>query len=37
VVATVCSRYRLVPDRPVRTKFTNAAYPHDLMMKVVPR
>jgi cytochrome P450 len=37
VVATVCSRYRLVPDRPVRTKFTNAAYPNDLMMKVVPR
>ncbi|KOV76985.1 cytochrome P450 [Nocardia sp. NRRL S-836] len=37
VVATVCSRYRLVPERPVRVKFTNAAYPHDLMMKVVPR
>lgn len=37
VVATVCSRHRLVPDRPVRTKFTNAAYPNDLMMKVVPR
>jgi cytochrome P450 len=37
VVATVCARYRLVPDRPVRTKFTNAAYPNDLMMKVVPR
>ncbi|MFC3890066.1 cytochrome P450 [Lentzea rhizosphaerae] len=36
-VATVCSRYRLVPDRPVRTKFTNAVYPIDLMMKVVPR
>ncbi|USX49117.1 cytochrome P450 [Lentzea sp. HUAS12] len=37
VVATVCSRHRLVPDRPVRTRFTNAAYPNDLMMKVVPR
>ena len=37
VVATVCSRYRLVPDRPVRTRFTNAAYPSDLMMQVVPR
>ncbi|MFD4670770.1 cytochrome P450 [Lentzea sp. NPDC058450] len=37
VVATVCRRYRLVPDRPVRTRFTNAAYPNDLMMKVVPR
>ncbi|MEU7475778.1 cytochrome P450 [Lentzea sp. NPDC042327] len=37
VVAAVCSRYRLVPDRPVRTTFTNAAYPNDLMMKVVPR
>ncbi|HUQ58289.1 cytochrome P450 [Lentzea sp.] len=37
VAATVLSRYRLVPDRPVRTRFTNAAYPGDLMMKVVPR
>ncbi|MFD5824976.1 cytochrome P450 [Lentzea sp. NPDC060358] len=37
VAATVLQRHRLVPDRPVRTKFTNAAYPHDLMMKVVPR
>jgi cytochrome P450 len=37
VVATVCARHRLVPVRPVRTKFTNAAYPHDLLMKVVPR
>ncbi|SDG74631.1 Cytochrome P450 [Lentzea fradiae] len=37
VAATVFSRYRLVPDRPVRTRFTNAAYPNDLMMKVVPR
>ncbi|GAA3629842.1 cytochrome P450 [Lentzea roselyniae] len=37
VVATVCAHHRLVPDRPVRTKLTNAAYPNDLMMKVVPR
>ncbi|HEX7303218.1 cytochrome P450 [Lentzea sp.] len=37
VVATVLQRHRLVPDRPVRTKFTNAAYPNDLMMTVVPR
>lgn len=37
VAATVFSRHRLVPDRPVRTRFTNAAYPNDLLMKVVPR
>ncbi|MEV6244197.1 cytochrome P450 [Lentzea sp. NPDC051838] len=37
VAATVCARHRLVPDRPVRTRFTNAAYPLDLLMKVVPR
>jgi cytochrome P450 len=36
-VATVLSRYRLVPDRPVRTKFTNAVYPIGLLMKAVPR
>jgi len=36
-VASVCARYRLVPDRPVRTKFTNAVYPLGLMMKAVPR
>jgi cytochrome P450 len=36
-VATVCSRYRLVPVRPVRTKFTNAVYPVGLLMKAVPR
>ncbi|KJK42229.1 cytochrome P450 [Lentzea aerocolonigenes] len=36
-VASVCTRYRLVPDRPVRTKFTNAVYPIGLMMKAVPR
>ncbi|MET9627328.1 cytochrome P450 [Lentzea sp. NPDC006480] len=36
-VATVFSRYRLVPDRPVRTKFTNAVYPLGLFMKAVPR
>ncbi|HEX8864228.1 MAG TPA: cytochrome P450 [Lentzea sp.] len=37
VVATLCARYRLVPDRPVRTKFTNAVYPVGLFMKAVPR
>ncbi|SEQ11289.1 Cytochrome P450 [Lentzea xinjiangensis] len=37
VVATVCARYRLVPERPVRTRFTNAAYPVGLLMKAVPR
>ncbi|MFD9704965.1 cytochrome P450 [Lentzea sp. NPDC059081] len=37
VAATVLQRHRLVPDRPVRTRFTNAAYPNDLMMTVVPR
>ena len=26
-VVTVCTRYRLVPVQPVRTKFTNAVYP----------
>ncbi|MFS8101249.1 cytochrome P450 [Lentzea alba] len=36
-VATVCTRYRLVPVQPVRTKFTNAVYPVDLLMKAVPR
>ena len=36
-VATVCARYRLVPDRPVHTKFTNALYPIGLFMKAVPR
>ena len=36
-VATVCARYRLVPDRPVRTRVTTAAYPVGLMMKAVPR
>ena len=36
-VATVCARYRLVPVQPVRTKFTNAVYPVDLLMKAVPR
>jgi cytochrome P450 len=36
-VATVCSHHRLVPDRPVRTKFTNAVYPVGLLMKAVPR
>ncbi|WP_285753320.1 cytochrome P450 [Lentzea sp. NBRC 105346] len=36
-VATVAARWRLAPVRPVRTKFTSAAYPVDLLMKVVPR
>ncbi|GAB2866556.1 cytochrome P450 [Lentzea nigeriaca] len=36
-VATICTRYRLVPVQPVRTKFTNAVYPVDLRMKAVPR
>lgn len=36
-LATVSSRYRLVPVRPVRTKFTNALYPVGLLMKAVPR
>ncbi|MFC3890062.1 cytochrome P450 [Lentzea rhizosphaerae] len=36
-VATVCRRYRLVPVQPVRTKFTNAVYPVDLLMKAVRR
>jgi cytochrome P450 len=36
-VATVCTRYRLIPDQPVHTKFTNAAYPVGLLMKALPR
>lgn len=36
-LATVCTRHRLVPVRPVRTKFTNAVYPVGLLMKAVPR
>ena len=38
-VATVLARWRLVPvpERPVRVKFTSAAYPVGLAMKAVPR
>lgn len=38
-VATVAARWRLVPvpGRPVRVKFTSAAYPSGLLMAAVPR
>ncbi|RSM42101.1 cytochrome P450 [Amycolatopsis balhimycina DSM 5908] len=38
-VATVAARWRLVPvpGRPVRVKFTSAAYPESLPMTAVPR
>lgn len=38
-VATVAARWRLVPvpGKPVRVKFTSAAYPRDLLMTAVPR
>ena len=38
-VATVAAKWRLVPvpDKPVRVKFTSAAYPHGLLMTAVPR
>ena len=38
-VATVATRWRLVPipGRPVRVKFTSAAYPDSLPMTAVPR
>jgi cytochrome P450 len=38
-VATVLAKWRLVPvpERPVRVKFTSAAYPVGLAMKAVPR
>jgi cytochrome P450 len=38
-VATVAARWRLVPvpDKPVRVKFTSAAYPKGLLMTAVPR
>ncbi|GAA4430775.1 cytochrome P450 [Actinokineospora soli] len=37
--ATVLSRWRLVPvaGKPVRVKFTSAAYPSGLLMRAVPR
>ncbi|MEU4739247.1 cytochrome P450 [Actinosynnema sp. NPDC023658] len=38
-LATVLSRWRLVPvpGKPVRTRFTSAAYPSGLLMTAVPR
>lgn len=38
-LATVLARWRLVPvpGKPVRTKFTSAAYPSGLLMTAVPR
>lgn len=38
-VATVAARWRLVPvpDKPVRVRFTSAAYPSRLLMTAVPR
>jgi cytochrome P450 len=36
-LATVAARWRLVPTRPARVKFTSAPYPDGLLMKTVPR
>jgi len=36
-LATVATRWRLVPTRPARVKFTSAPYPDGLLMKTVPR
>ncbi len=36
-LATIAARWRLVPTRPARVKFTSAPYPHGLLMKAVPR
>jgi cytochrome P450 len=38
-VATIASRWRLVPvpGKPVRVKFTSAAYPQGMLMTAVPR
>lgn len=36
-LATIASRWRLVPTRPARVKFTSAPYPSGLLMKAVPR
>ncbi len=36
-LATVAARWRLVPTRPARVKFTSAPYPTGLLMKAVPR
>ncbi|SEQ11420.1 Cytochrome P450 [Lentzea xinjiangensis] len=36
-LATIASRWRLVPTRPARVKFTSAPYPQGLLMKALPR
>ncbi|HUQ58285.1 cytochrome P450 [Lentzea sp.] len=36
-LATVAARWRLVPTRAARVKFTSAPYPQGLLMKAVPR
>ncbi|KOV76926.1 cytochrome P450 [Nocardia sp. NRRL S-836] len=36
-LATVAARWRLVPTRPARVRFTSAPYPDGLLMKAVPR
>ncbi|GAB2866527.1 cytochrome P450 [Lentzea nigeriaca] len=36
-LATVATRWRLIPTRPARVKFTSAPYPDGLRMKAVPR
>ncbi|MFI6101346.1 cytochrome P450 [Lentzea sp. NPDC051213] len=36
-LATVAARWRLLPTRPARVKFTSAPYPNGLFMKAVPR
>lgn len=36
-LATIAARWRLVPTRPARVKFTSAPYPNGLLMKAVPR
>jgi cytochrome P450 len=36
-LATIAARWRLVPTRPARVKFTSAPYPNGLLMKAIPR
>lgn len=36
-LATIAARWRLVPTRPARVKFTSAPYPNGMLMKAVPR
>ena len=36
-LATIAARWRLVPTRPARVRFTSAPYPKGLFMKAVPR